>query len=156
MRIAAACLVLLTACGKTADPPPIVWHDLASGEALARREHRPVVVFVHATWSTADVMLEREVFPSPEVRRAMSGFVAIDVDASDDELPETRRAQNRFQVVGVPTIIVTDDLGAYPHGPPYPPEENPAELFRANELLTAPQLATAIHRARARSRLWVP
>ena len=76
---------LALACGKEplAPPPPIVWHDLATGEALARKEHRPAVVFACADWSVADMMLKRDTFPHPDVRQAMKDFVAIEIDRND-------------------------------------------------------------------------
>ncbi|HEY8075025.1 MAG TPA: thioredoxin family protein, partial [Labilithrix sp.] len=135
MRGSVLCLVALVACGKMDDPSPTVWHDLASGEAVARREHRPVVVFVHARWSTADVMLERESFPSPAVRRAMRGFVAIDVDASDDEDPKTRAATQRFCVRGVPTIVVLDAIDVSPCADREDGDGASPDLYRASSYL---------------------
>ena len=136
-------------------PASVAWHDLTTGEAIAFVEHRRAVVFAHAEWSTADKELAVKTFPAPEVRRAMRGFVAIDVDATDDELPETMLATKRFRVVGVPTILVTDDLGAYPYDE-YPSEPNAAELLRIDEYTPPEELAEALDGARRRSRRWRP
>lgn len=142
-------------CGKSpAHTPLTVWHDLPSGEAIARREHRPALLFFMAEWSTADKMLEHDTFPDPDVRRAMEGLVAIRVDMSDDERKETQRATSRFEVNGVPTILLIDDFDAYPRTfPAQPPwsTDPGADLLRVNELVEAPKLARMIREAKDRA-----
>ncbi|MBS2017717.1 MAG: thioredoxin family protein [Deltaproteobacteria bacterium] len=142
-------------CGKSrVHAPMTVWHDLPSGEAIARREHRPALLFFMAEWSTADKMLEHETFPHPDVSRAMEGLVAIRVDMSDDERKETQLASARFEVKGVPTILVIDDFDAYPRTfpaqPPWSPEPA-ADLLRVNEFVEAPKLARMIREAKGRA-----
>ena len=50
--------LLVVSCGKTDIAPAIEWNDLATGERKARRTGKPAVIFVFATWSTADVELD--------------------------------------------------------------------------------------------------
>ena len=133
--------LLAVSCGKTDIAPPIEWHDLATGERKARRTGKPAVVFFFATWSAADMELDRVTFPSPEVRTAMRDFIAIKIDASDDEKPETKSAIARFDVKGVPTIIMLDDFDRYPSANGSYPRGNPYDLYRAYNALPPNQLA---------------
>ncbi|MBX3207670.1 MAG: thioredoxin family protein [Labilithrix sp.] len=136
-----------SACGKSSvEPPPTVWHDLATGEAIARKEHKPAVVFFFAEWSVADKMLAEQTFPDPDVRAAMKDFVAIKVDVTNDEDRAVRRAQERFLVVGVPTIIVLASFDP-------PPDDASArlrndELFRAHEFMKPGPLAASLRSAK--------
>jgi thiol:disulfide interchange protein len=133
-RSSLAALALLCACGKTDVAPSTVWYDLGAGESLMKKTHKPAVIFVHAEWSSADKELEHKTFPAPEVRAAMKDFIAISVDATDDEDPATQAALRRFDVKGVPTIIILDDTKR--------------EITRFNEFVTAPRLAASIRAAR--------
>lgn len=136
-----ACLAC--SCGKkpAVAPPPIVWHNLVSGEALARREHKPAVVYVTAEWSLADKMLDDQTFPDPEVRAAMRPFVAIRVDMTDDDNPEAIKACHRFKCLGVPTILAMRSFEAYPAG----------ELFRSQEYMEPSKLAARLREAAAKA-----
>jgi thiol:disulfide interchange protein DsbD len=148
---------LVVSCGKTDIAPNVEWNDLATGERKARRTGKPAVVFLHAEWSVADKEMEHKSFTAPEVRAAMRDFIAISVDVTDDENPETRAAADRFGVIGVPTVIVIDDLDAYPsQNESHPRYANPKDLIRWNEYVAADRLAhglraaKSLHDARAR------
>jgi hypothetical protein len=151
MRRLASAIVLLAlatgvpACRKTSDPPPIAWHDLEEGEALARKQHRLALVFVTAEWSTADKELDYRTFPDPEVREIASGFVPIRIDVSDDELENVQHVKDRFDVKGVPTILVVD-FEDYPLRYRYPPDRY--DLYRANEFVTPDKLAPQLRAVR--------
>lgn len=154
-----AIALLALACGKTDVAPPVHWYDVHAGERKARRTGMPAVVFVHAEWSAADKQMEQRTFAAPEVRAAMKDFVAISVDVTDDESEETKRATERFGVLGVPTVIVIDDFDAYPpKNAGLPPYTNPKDLVRWNEYVEPPRFAEglraakAIHDERARRR----
>jgi len=148
LAVAGVWLGLVPGCGKTdARQPPLVWHDLEEGEAIARRECKPALVFVHAEWSVADKMLEHDTFPARDVGVAMRGFVAIHVDATDDEAPATRRAVNRFGVIGVPAIIAVDDFDSYPNANVGYGNSN--DLVRVNMYVDAKTLAASLRSAKA-------
>lgn len=87
--------------------PPITFvTDEEVGRARATAEHKPVVIVFNATWCCREV--EQNMFPDPRVREEAKRFVAIAVDASNDESSETSRLQAKYQVVGIPTIILID------------------------------------------------
>ncbi len=116
--------------------PPLVWHDLAEGERLARGLQKPALIFVWADWSTADMAMWHETFPAPEVREALRDWVLIRINATDDENKDVETAKNRFRVVGLPTIIATD-FSEVPR----------QELFRVNEFIKPDKLASAVRLA---------
>lgn len=135
-----AFVLALAACGKTSNrPPPLVWHSLAEGEALARREHKLALVFFGADWSVADMRLERETFPSSEVRNELRDWVAIKVDMTDEEVPGRDEITNRFRMAGVPTVLAYDF-------------ENDVELCRYSELVSPATMAAALREVKARPR----
>lgn len=91
-------------------PPPIVWHGLGAGEAKARAEKRLAILLFGAGWSAADVELERQTFPDPEVRSLVQDVVLIKIDMTDDENRDCILAAERFKVVGTPAVIGIDWL----------------------------------------------
>lgn len=113
LAVVLAAALTLPACGKTTVPtaPPVAWeHDVDAALSLARAQHKPVLVYFGASWDTAAKELEYRTFTDPLVRRALGrDFVSISVDATDDENPYTRHMQERFRVIGDPTVII---LGA--------------------------------------------
>jgi hypothetical protein len=113
--------------------PPLVWHSLAEGEALSRRENRPAVVFFFAEWSKADKELDEVTFKDPDVRAALKDFVMIRVDCTDDEDRETELAKERFKVVGVPTVIARDTF-----------RYGGLEVFRFNEYVAPEKFAATV------------
>lgn len=142
-RIALFATLLASGCGKTArdQPPPVVWHSLAEGEALAKRDHRLALVFFEADWSTADKELEYATFPAPEVRAELRDWVVIKVDCTDDENRETEKAKDRFRVVGVPTMIGLDFDVPLNH-----------DLFRITEFVKPETMVAALREGRLKAR----
>jgi thiol:disulfide interchange protein DsbD len=55
--------------------------------------------------------LEHKTFPDPGVRNEAARFVAIHLDASDDENEETVRLSKKYDVKGLPTVIMLDASG---------------------------------------------
>jgi thiol:disulfide interchange protein DsbD len=98
--------------GVDASAPEITWlTSEEAGRAKALAEKKPVIVDFGATWCTACKELEHNTFPDPKVRTEAQRFVAIRVDASDDDAPDTKRLQDKYKVVGLPTVIMLDSAG---------------------------------------------
>jgi thioredoxin:protein disulfide reductase len=83
--------------------------DEAHGRAVARAQNRPVIIVFNASWCCREV--ERDMFPDPRVREEARRFVSIAIDATDDDEPDTQRLQQKYKVVGLPTIIMLDSEG---------------------------------------------
>ncbi|MEZ4219732.1 MAG: cytochrome c biogenesis protein CcdA [Polyangiaceae bacterium] len=85
--------------------------DWKEAQAKASREKRPLLVDFTATWCGACKQLERETFSKPEVAQEAGRFVAVKVDATDDEDPQVTAAMQSMKVVGLPTVLVYDSSG---------------------------------------------
>jgi thiol:disulfide interchange protein len=101
-------LVQTAGCRKSLVDVPITWHaDLDAAASLSRAQQKPMLVYFGASWDTAAKELEHESFTDPEVRELLARrFVALRVDATDDEDPHTIALSRYFKVVGDPTIVV--------------------------------------------------
>lgn len=86
-------------------------HSEQEARAKALAEHRPLLVDFTATWCGACNELSRETFANPEVMREAARFVAVKVDATDDDDPQIDAVKGRYRVVGLPTVVVFDSEG---------------------------------------------
>jgi len=92
--------------------PEIAWMT-KEPEALAKAnaEGKPMLIDFGAEWCTACKELEHETFPDSNVRTEAQKFVALRVDATDDEDKEVIRLKDKYKVVGLPTVIMLDKGG---------------------------------------------
>jgi thiol:disulfide interchange protein DsbD len=92
--------------------PEIAWlTSEEAGRAKATAEGKPVMIDFGASWCTACKELEHETFPDPRIRTEAQRFIAIHVDASDDDIPETAAVKKKYGVVGLPVVIMLDKDG---------------------------------------------
>ncbi len=92
--------------------PEITWvTSEEAGRTKAQAEGKPVLIDFGASWCKACKELEHETFPAGEVRKEAQRFVAIRVDATDDENAETARLTKKYDVKGLPTVIMLDKDG---------------------------------------------
>jgi thiol:disulfide interchange protein len=115
MRVAflSLCIVLMALASgcrkKDVVPAEVQWRkDVDAAYADAARQKKRVIVFFGAEWQMATVELEKKTFPSPRVRRVLEDFVPIYVDVTDTDDPNAIKQQERFHVIGLPTVIVFD------------------------------------------------
>jgi len=111
--------------------PAIAW--LTNEEAAltkARAEGKPVLIDFGAEWCTACKELEHETFSDPSVRSEGQRFVALRVDATDDEDKEVNRLKDKYKVRGLPTVIMLDKHGK--------------EMIRFNEFVKADKFHAAM------------
>jgi len=83
--------------------------DIARQRAL--RESRPLIVDFTAAWCGACKELDKLTFSAAPVGAELSRFVAVRVDATNDEDPKVGAALKRFGVRGLPTVVVFDSRG---------------------------------------------
>lgn len=77
----------------------------------AKNEKRPLLVDFTATWCGACKELDKHTFSQPEVANEAGRFVAVKVDATDDEDPLVSSTMGELKVRGLPTVLVYDSQG---------------------------------------------
>lgn len=92
--------------------PEITW--LTSEEealAKAKAEGKPLLIDFGAEWCVACKKLENQTFPDANVRNEAQRFIALKVDATDDEDESINELKDKYKVVGLPTVIMIDTDG---------------------------------------------
>jgi thioredoxin:protein disulfide reductase len=81
------------------------------GARLASSEHRPLIVDFGAEWCGACKELTSHTFADEKVRSEAGRFVAVRVDATDEDDPQISAVKDKYRVVGLPTVVVMDSRG---------------------------------------------
>jgi thiol:disulfide interchange protein DsbD len=116
-------------------PPALAWvTDEAQAVAQARSERRPLLVDFGAEWCAACKELTKYTFADERVREEGARFVALQVDATDDEDPRIEAVKGKYKVVGLPTVVLFDAEGN--------------EVKRFNEFVEAPVMLEAMKAVR--------
>jgi thioredoxin:protein disulfide reductase len=92
----------------------LTWeHSEAEASARAKAEKRPMLIDFTAEWCGACKEIAKETFSDPRVvEKAVSAkFVAIKVDATNDEDPQVDAVKGKYKVVGLPTVVIYDSSG---------------------------------------------
>ncbi|HEX9780177.1 MAG TPA: cytochrome c biogenesis protein CcdA [bacterium] len=106
-----AALVLLAAAVGTAwpRPAPVASNWTPYTEAAferARAERRPVIIDIYADWCIPCVELDHATFRHPDVVRALEHAATFRVDATREVSPDAERLLERYDVIGVPTVLL--------------------------------------------------
>jgi thioredoxin-related protein/YHS domain-containing protein len=82
-------------------------NNLQQAQQIARQQHRLVLIHFYTDWCGPCVKLERDVFPRPDVSRAISDyFVPVKIDAD-----RSRDLARKYRVDRFPTDIILDSSG---------------------------------------------
>ena len=83
------------------------WYSsLADGLAAARRDNKPVLIDVWATWCKNCLTMDRTTLASDEVKRALSGYVKIKYQAEDPDAQPARDVLRRLSAAGLPAYAI--------------------------------------------------
>ena len=96
----------------------------------AKATHRPMIVDFGAAWCGACNELATHTFADEHVREEAGRFVAVRVDATDEDNEQVAKMKGKYGVVGLPTVVVLGSDGR--------------EKLRFNEFVPAERFLTAI------------
>jgi thiol:disulfide interchange protein DsbD len=85
--------------------------NVDSARERALRESKPLIVDFTAAWCGACKELDKATFSAAPVGVELGRFVAVRVDATNDEDPKVGAALQRFGVRGLPTVVIFDSRG---------------------------------------------
>lgn len=83
--------------------------DTAQESALV--ESKPMLIDFTAAWCGACKELDKLTFADPEVSKEAGRFMAVKVDATNDEDPAVVKTMEDLNVVGLPTVLLIDSKG---------------------------------------------
>jgi thiol:disulfide interchange protein DsbD len=88
----------------------LTWeHSEEAAKALATKEKRPLMIDFTAEWCGACKELAKHTFADPRVMEKAGHFVAVKIDATEDEQLEA--VKKTYGVVGLPTVLIFDSTG---------------------------------------------
>jgi thiol:disulfide interchange protein DsbD len=79
--------------------------------AAAKSANKPVMIDFYADWCAACKELDRHTYSDPKVQAEAERFELIKVDATDDT-DDLKAIQNRFNVIGLPTVAFLNSTGS--------------------------------------------
>jgi thiol:disulfide interchange protein DsbD len=85
--------------------------DIEGALARAATDNRPLIVDFTAAWCAACKELDKQTFSEPRVGQELSRFVAVKVDATNNDDPKVEALLARYKVVGLPTVLLFDSRG---------------------------------------------
>jgi cytochrome c biogenesis protein CcdA len=80
--------------------------SLVEGLAQARRENKPVLIDMWATWCKNCLVMDKTTLEDPQVRSALDGYVKIKYQAEDPDDPRVAWVMQHMKTSGLPTYVV--------------------------------------------------
>lgn len=114
-RLVAGCLIaaaLLVGWPRPAEGPRVAWQPYTPAAlASAQQQQRVAVIDLYADWCIPCVEMDLVTFRDPAVVRALADVATLRVDATREYTPEALALFERYDVIGVPTILLFDRQG---------------------------------------------
>ena len=97
----------LLGCSGTHNEKPIAWETSIPLGIEQAGVGQPLFVYFNATWCKVCARMERETLQSPEVGRAMAGYVPVKIDVDVQS-----RTAAHYGAAAVPTYLIVERSGA--------------------------------------------
>ncbi len=83
------------------------WYaSLPEGLAVAKREHKPVLIDMWATWCKNCLTMDKTTLANDDVKGALSGYVKIKYQAEDPDAQPARDLLQRLSAPGLPAYAI--------------------------------------------------
>jgi thiol:disulfide interchange protein len=83
------------------------WYaSIDAGLDTAKREKKPVLVDMWATWCKNCLTMDVTTMKNPEVVAALNGYVKIKFQAEAPDTEPAKTVMRRFDAVGLPTYVI--------------------------------------------------
>ena len=83
------------------------WHStLADGLAVAKREQKPVLIDLWATWCKNCLVMDTTTLKDPAIGSALAGYVKIKFQAENPDEPPVKQVMQRFGAAGLQTYVI--------------------------------------------------
>ena len=109
--VSAGGFALVAALGAPSGSPEWRSGDIDAARAEAVKNGHPLLVDFTAAWCGACKQLDRQTFSAPQVQPELARFVKLKIDATNDDDPKVEAMMDRYDVVGLPTVLVFDSAG---------------------------------------------
>ncbi len=109
--VSAGGFALVAALGQPSHTPSWRFEDVEAVRAEALAGGKPLLVDFTAAWCGACKQLDRKTFSSPDVQPELNRFFKVKVDATNDDDPKVAATMEKYNVVGLPTVLVFDSTG---------------------------------------------
>ncbi len=89
-----------------------IWKPYRIGDVVTSvGAHKPVIVDFYADWCLSCHEFEDAVLSKPDVQALLAKLTTLRVDATNQDDPAVTRVLEKFDIVGLPTMIFLDEHG---------------------------------------------
>lgn len=86
-----------------------IWmHNYQKALSLAKAENKKMFIDVGAEWCSICKAIDKLIFENKEVKKELEKFVTLRVDATDSSTEQYVTLQKKYDIKGVPTILLID------------------------------------------------
>ncbi|HZR22408.1 MAG TPA: thioredoxin family protein [Vicinamibacterales bacterium] len=80
--------------------------SLAAGLEQAKRENKPVLIDMWATWCKNCLTMDKTTLANGDVKSALNNYVKVKFQAEDPDSPPAKPLMQKFDAVGLPTYVI--------------------------------------------------
>jgi thiol:disulfide interchange protein len=80
--------------------------SLADGLAAAKRDGKPVLIDMWATWCKNCLTMDKTTLQDPAVKTALENYVKVKFQAEDPDSPPAKPVMQKFNAVGLPAYVI--------------------------------------------------